>query len=180
MTIKWFKPEDTVKCPFSCTYGAEGPNGDERAEGGIYHRCDAKPVVAINSGCGARCAKHAPKGFKRKAKRQADPAQHLVKSASVRGRWCDIEPLADDLRLVSIPCDTPEQAQALVDLLASTKPAKRWNKGDSVIKTTGDSRPTGIVLGTFTTTQGKERVVVELDFANLLHIYSPDQLEENR
>lgn len=48
--------------------------------------------------------------------------------------------------------------------------------GDRVFKHAGDTHPTGTVVGFATTLQGKTRVVVELDVANLLHIYSPEQL----
>lgn len=51
-----------------------------------------------------------------------------------------------------------------------------WNRGDRVTKVTGDTHPSGTVLGEFETLGGKKRVVVELDYASLLHIYSPEQL----
>jgi hypothetical protein len=54
---------------------------------------------------------------------------------------------------------------------------KKFKRGTKVIKILGDSNPTGTVLGTVKTSQGKFRVIVELDFANLLHIYSPEQLD---
>lgn len=48
--------------------------------------------------------------------------------------------------------------------------------GDRVTKVTGDTHPSGWVASVFATRKGKVRVVVELDYADLLHIYSPEQL----
>lgn len=55
-----------------------------------------------------------------------------------------------------------------------------WEHGQRVTKVTGDTHPSGTVLGAFRTTKGKLRVVVELDYADLLHIYSPDQLQRTK
>lgn len=52
-----------------------------------------------------------------------------------------------------------------------------WKRGTRVRKISGDTRPSGTVLGEFETLRGLHRVVVELDYAELLHIYSPEQLQ---
>lgn len=54
---------------------------------------------------------------------------------------------------------------------------RTWKRGTRVRKISGDTRPSGIVLGEFKTIRGLRRVVVELDYAELLHIYSPEQLQ---
>ena len=69
--LEWRKPETIVERKFSCTQGGESPSGEESEARGFAHRCDRRPVVAVNDGCGARCAKHAPEGFKRHASKPA-------------------------------------------------------------------------------------------------------------
>ncbi len=50
--------------------------------------------------------------------------------------------------------------------------------GDKVKKVTGDSHPTGVIVGTAVTKAGKDRFLVELDaIEGMLHVYSPENLE---
>lgn len=54
--------------------------------------------------------------------------------------------------------------------------AEEFKRGDPVRKFTGDTHPEGVVLGSVTTSRGHVRVIVELNYENLLHIYAPEQL----
>jgi len=87
--LEWRKPETIVERKFSCTQGGESPSGEESEARGFAHRCDRRPVVAVNDGCGARCAKHAPEGFKRPARKPA-PFRRWVASSMVPVVECDV------------------------------------------------------------------------------------------
>jgi len=70
--VKWRKPDGHVEESFSCTHGSEASDGREIECQG---RCNARPVVAVNDGCGARCASHAPSGFGPKKRPARKPAK---------------------------------------------------------------------------------------------------------
>ncbi len=55
---------------------------------------------------------------------------------------------------------------------------EQFKRGDAVKKVTGDTNPTGIIVGDAVTKAGKIRYLVELDaIPGMLHVYSPENLE---